>query len=364
MATTEDNVNTQIRDLVVQRQVRLLGYSRGVLRRMRAAVRRVEDDLLRKIEELRRGNLDVTWTLERLEMMLDEVQVLAAALYVVAERELVLEMLDLAEAELESVTQSIKRSLPVVLNVVTPSPQQVHAAAMAQPFQGRILSEWVRDLSAGQVKRMREAIRIGFIEGETVDQLVRRLRGTKRNGYRDGIFEGTRRGAEAVVRTAINHTATFARQALFEANEPLVKGVQWVATLDGRTSAVCRARDGKVYQLKKGPRPPAHPNCRSTLAPVLKSWRELGIPASDIDAAARASMNGQVAGAETYNTWLRRQPVDFVEEVLGKTKTKLYLDGNLSLDRFVDSSGREYSLDELRRREAEAFARAGVREAA
>jgi hypothetical protein len=77
-------------------------------------------------------------------------------------------------------------------------------------------------------------------------------------------------------------------------------------------------------------------------------------------AGERASMNGAVPADTTYGEWLKRQPADVVDDVMGKTKSKLFREGNLPIDRFVDDKGKVLSLDELRVREAAAFERAGI----
>ena len=81
---------------------------------------------------------------------------------------------------------------------------------------------------------------------------------------------------------------------------------------------------------------------------VLKSWQALGI--KNPDGRTRASMDGQVAQTETYQTWLKKKPEAFQDEVLGKEKAQLFRDGT-PLDRFVDSSGHTYTLDELKNKE-------------
>lgn len=133
-----------------------------------------------------------------------------------------------------------------------------------------------------------------------------------------------------------------------------------VAGVVVHNSAVCRARDGKVYPIDSGPRPPAHPNCRSTTVPVLKSWKEMGINLKEAPEGTRAALDGQEASSVTYEDWLRRQSKDFQEEVLGLKKARLFRDGNLKLDRFVDKKGAELTLDQLRTKEASAFSRAGL----
>jgi SPP1 gp7 family putative phage head morphogenesis protein len=230
---------------------------------------------------------------------------------------------------------------------------------LSRPFQGSLLHEWVAGLEAGRRRRLREAVRIGYTEGETVQQLVRRVRGTAAAGYRDGVLAISRRSAEVVVRTAVAHTATASREVLYEENSDLIKGVEWCSTLDLRTTPVCRARDGKVYPPGSGPRPPAHLQCRSTTVPVVRSWRELGVDTSEAPPGTRASMNGQVAADLTYGEWLRGQSAVAQDEVLGPTKGQLFRAGGLTMDRFVDGTGRAYTLTELRTRERAAWRAAG-----
>ena len=71
-------------------------------------------------------------------------------------------------------------------------------------------------------------------------------------------------------------------------------------------------------------------------------------------------MDGQVAAKTTYDKWLRGRSVEFQEDILGVQKSKLFRQGGLTLDKFVDRNGAEYTLDELRKRESAAFAKAGL----
>jgi SPP1 gp7 family putative phage head morphogenesis protein len=221
------------------------------------------------------------------------------------------------------------------------------------------LTEWMQGLEAGKAAKIRDALRIGYVEGQTIDEMVRRIKGTKARQYQDGIIEITRRDAETVVRTAISHTANHTRQKFYEQNDDLVKGVKWVSTLDSRTSPVCQARDGTIYPVDSGPRPPAHHNCRSSTTPVLKSWKELGIPLDELPTGTRASMDGQVPADTTYNQWLKGKSSAMQDDILGPTKGKLFRAG-MPVDRFVNKAGDVLTLEELRKRDAEYFRKAGI----
>lgn len=245
----------------------------------------------------------------------------------------------------------LENTIPIRLTFDIPADEQIYAAATARPFEGRLLDEWYRGLPDGAFRRVQDAIRMGYVEGRTTAQIVQDIRGTRTQA---GIIEQSKRGAEAAVRTALAHTANVAKEEVYKRNRSKIKGIEWVSTLDGRTSAICRGFDGKVFPVNEGPRPPAHVNCRSTTIPVIKHARNFSKAAL---ATTRASMNGQVSSELNYDEWLRRQPISFQDDVLGPTKGKLFRAG-LKMDRFIDRKGAELTLKQIEEREADIWAKA------
>ncbi|MFY0682607.1 MAG: minor capsid protein [Thalassovita sp.] len=341
MATNDD-----IADALTRHQIYLQRFGNSTVRKILALLKESDAKVL---ERLMRDDL-TTASRKRQERLLVEMRRIIDSAFKDATGALQIELEGLAVYEGEYQLDLFRRVLPVKLETVTPAANQILAAVNSRPFQGKLLKDVYSELNDSAFRKVRNTIRNGFFEGRTTDQVVRDLRGTRAQGYRDGVLEGNRRSVEAVVRTAVNHTANTAREYTYESNDDLVKGVRWNATLDGRTSAVCRARDGKVYETGKGPRPPAHFNCRSSTSPVLKSWRDLGFDVDELPASTRASMNGQVPADQDYDSWLRKQSKEFQDDVLGAEKAEIFRSGS-KLDRFVDSKGREYSLTELRKRE-------------
>lgn len=130
-------------------------------------------------------------------------------------------------------------------------------------------------------------------------------------------------------------------------------------------SKVCASRDGERYPVGSDhPRPPAHPNCRSVLAPsfggdimgqrpYVRAFKPVGKVPKD---QRPDDMIGQVSANTNYAKWFARQPAGFQREWLGDTRYKLYKQGNYKLDRFVDPTGRQLTLNELRQRDRETFA--------
>src|SRR5690606_11553648 len=100
--------------------------------------------------------------------------------------------------------------------------------------------------------------------------------------FQDGVLAVNRHAASTVVRTSLQHVATVARMETLEANADILNGYRWSSTLDNRTSSICASLDQRVFEFGKGPVPPAHPNCRSSIVPELKSFKELGIDFPEI----------------------------------------------------------------------------------
>lgn len=264
------------------------------------------------------------------------------------------ELFDIALYEAEFNLNMLKQNVPVNVNYTMPSPSAISTAVFATPFEGRNMDQWFSSIGEDIKNKISMEVRKGYVEGQTTQQITKRI-------VDANIYTTARRNVEAITRTAIAHTANQARNELFKANSDVVKQVQWTSTLDGRTSPICRARDGKLYNVDDPhPTPPAHVNCRSSLVPITKSLREMGIPVDDVTPSTRASMNGQAPADITYGQWLKKQPASFQDEVLGKTKGLLFRNGDLPIDRFVNRNGNELTLEQLKKRETQAFEKAGI----
>lgn len=106
-------------------------------------------------------------------------------------------------------------------------------------------------------KDLRENLVTGMIRGESLDKMASRIK--KRMGVAYSA-------AKTLVRT---ETAYVYEQATKEAYEQCdIEWYEYLATLDNKTSEMCRELDGKHFRVKDAMPgrnyPPMHPNCRST----------------------------------------------------------------------------------------------------
>lgn len=393
------SVNQQLADATVDHSVDLQHYANGVVYRMIALLNRTDVDLAAQLSAAIERLGQESFTVERLDQLLASVRELNTQAYDRIESELGPELQQLTSYEagyqLQLFTSVLPAQVPVAaavsaetvagaalqavsgigstLETALATVEQVYAAAMARPFQGKLLSEWIDNLEEQRAIRVRDAIRIGFVENATNDEIIKKIRGTRANGYEDGIIQIDRRNAEAVVRTAVQHTAGFVRDRFHEANSDILESVQWSSTLDTRTSEICRVRDGLEYEAVShkpvGHHVPwlggpgrAHWQCRSCSVPVVKGWGDLGsdVDVAGFDGGTRASMDGQVAEETTYAQWLEKQSAARQDQVLGASRGKLLREGGLSVEKFSNNRGRWLSLDELRASDAAAFRKAGL----
>ncbi len=182
------------------------------------------------------------------------------------------------------------------VNFKLPSDTQIMAAVNAAPISasgGKVLSEVYKDFSKAETRRIGNVIRLGYAEGQTTPQIIKRVRGTSAAQFRDGTLAQVKRKQEMMVRTTLTHTANQARAEVMRANSKAIDGYVWTATLDSRTGTADAALDGKFFKDGNGPLPPLHMNC------VLGDARVTS--ATGISVASKRIYKGEVVTIETVS---------------------------------------------------------------
>lgn len=140
----------------------------------------------------------------------------------------------------------------------------VGAPWSGKPYSSRI---WANKRKLGQT--IRNTIGNGVHRGLSINKLSKMVEDDMHAGLSN---------ARRLVRTEMNHVQNQA--ALDSIKKSGMKYFRFIATLDRRTSATCRAHDGHVYPIDEasigGNVPPLHPNCRSTISGSLKDYVEPG----------------------------------------------------------------------------------------
>jgi SPP1 gp7 family putative phage head morphogenesis protein len=298
---------------------------------------------------------------ERLLMALDAA---LSEVYTDFRRALIADAIDIANAE----ARFAARELDVIFDrnagfeSVIPGRAQVRAAVLSSPLSvrgpggGKLLEPWLRGWSRGQVEMVTGVIRQGFFEGQTNAAMIRTLR--------DSTLDVSKRSAEAVVRTAVQHVASAARMETLKENDDVVTGYRWIATLDQRTCLVCAPLDNTVQKFGEGPVPPLHPQCRCAIAPELDGRFAFLDEGATRSAGGAKGFAGPVDAKETYFSWLKKQPAAFQDAAIGPKRAALLRDGGLSAERFarlnLHRNFEPMTLADMRRLEPLAFERAGL----
>lgn len=163
-------------------------------------------------------------------------------------------------------TQGLELSLPLLTR------SRLRAIVTTDPIRGETLWGWWKYQRVATKTAFTRQLRIGLLQGEAIDDLVRRIRGRAiaRGQYVGGVMEVSTRQAEALVRTAVNQVATTAQVETGRLNDDIVSSYEYVATLDTRTTLLCASLDGRVFRFDdpKAKKPPQHWNALATGTPI------------------------------------------------------------------------------------------------
>ena len=177
---------------------------------------------------------------------------------------------------------------------------------------GDVVKKAFRGLAQSQTKRFNQVVKTGLLSGETTADIVRQMVGNLSFGEKAKTLKQIQlAGGEltkmangqvmTIVRTTVNQVTNTASQSVYKANPEVTEEYRYVATLDSRTSPVCRDLDGQVFKYNQGPVPPQHFGCRSTTVAVV-NYKKWGFTPPPV--GKRASADGPVPANTTYGKWL------------------------------------------------------------
>lgn len=328
--------NERLLDASIDHQIDLQHYANGVVREEVGQLNE-EDDALFAMLLAALLSLGPNATPVQIDAAIAPALLVSDRVYGDVGRDLVSRMEALAREEAEyqlALTQSAQDQRPEPLDTARTIPDM-----LAVPIIGLTIAETMRGLAASRSEAIRRAAQAGFVNGQTADEIVRSLRGTKSAGFTDGLFNRSRIHLETTIRTALGHAVSYTVAAFRALNTDIVKAVVWLSVLDSATSSWCIARAGKRYTADEAHRPIGHSydwgagpgryhyNCRSTSAPLVA---------------------GEVPNANSFADWLSRQSAARQDEVLGPTRGGMFRRGQVSIEGFLNNKGKWLTLEQLR----------------
>jgi len=243
----------------------------------------------------------------------------------------------------------------------TLDPATINALVAGTLVNGSRPSAWWKRQSVDFRNSFMDTVRTSMRNGESLTQAITRVTGGTIDGVTvPGLMKTTKAKAGALVSTSMSAVTNEAALKSFQANNDVIKAVAQLSTLDNRTSDICIAYSGQVWDvntlqpipemggsLPYNGGPPRHFNCRSRLRPVTKSFRELGLDKDEFPPSTRASMDGAVPEDISFSDWLKTKPDSFADDLLGPARARLWRNGDINLTQLVDMRGNPMTLTQL-----------------
>ena len=211
---------------------------------------------------------------------------------------------------------------------------------LKKKWSGQNYSERVWNNTQKVADALKEELMIGALTGKTEKEMT--------DSINEQFLSG-RNNARRLVRTESSYIHN---EAHFQAYKDYgIEEDRFVATLDLRTSQICRERDGSVYRVndkKIGVNaPPMHPWCRSTTIMNLDDETM-----HNLERFARDPVTGErmkVPADETYKEWYQRMVEKHGAEAIntaGKS-TKNYSSDKVQYQNYINVLGNKFVPDTL-----------------
>lgn len=211
---------------------------------------------------------------------------------------------------------------------------------LKKKWSGQNYSERVWNNTQKVADAIKEELMIGALTGKTEKEMT--------DSINEQFLSG-RNNARRLVRTESSYIHN---EAHFQAYKDYgIEEYRFVATLDLRTSQICRERDGSVYRVndkKIGVNaPPMHPWCRSTTIMNLDDETM-----HSLERFARDPVTGErmkVPADETYKEWYQRMVEKHGAEAIntaGKS-TKNYSSDKVQYQNYINVLGNKFVPDTL-----------------
>ena len=319
---------------------KLIAHFLGQERLKNGAVRRYVP-ILGKVDKLLLDLFSGVYdgTKEQMTEFVKRVRAEKRAVYKKFERELTreLKLLSVAEATHMSKLLGVK----LTKGLINRPDREKLERIVRQEIRGLTIGAIMKKLETNDINNFIVNAKTSVLDGLSLVEARNRLRSANK---------AKRRHAGTIVHTIMAHVTAEADRKVFKDNKHLIKGVKLIVTFDNRTSSICiqHSANDILFPVDKYPQPPFHMNCRTRAMPITKSFSELaGKVGAKIPVGTRVSMTGTVPANLTYGKWLKNQSAKIQIDALGRTRAKLFRQGKFTVDKFIDPTGKFYTIDEL-----------------
>lgn len=239
----------------------------------------------------------------------------------------------------------------------TQKPEKALDIDKAPLFLGKTIKESTDNLFSIEANKVNRLLKNELKQGRDVKEVAEILRKSNIKKYME-------HNVKQLGVTSTTSAVSLADAAVLKANEPVIKGWQYIAILDLSTSRICRFRAGKIFKIEqKELYPPAHPHCRSRVLILFKSISELAeekspnvrkrnlLKANKLDFQ---KFSGEAIAGHSYNDWLKKQSLATKLKHMGsQSLVNAFETGKIKASEVISSKGESIGIKALRKLTAE-----------
>jgi len=156
----------------------------------------------------------------------------------------------------------LDKGVEVVKDFALLNPKMIETVVCAK-FEGATYSSRIWENKELLVKSLRKQIENGIIQGHSIDKMSKAIK----NQFGSSAYQSKR-----LIHTEMARVVSEAQNKIYQ-DSGIIQKVIYDATLDNKTSNICRDLDGKIFDINSSyPKPPQHPNCRSAIIPIVDGW--------------------------------------------------------------------------------------------
>ena len=379
------NISEQLQDIYMARAFDLEKVKNQSAKDISKILESLIAEIIRELESVDpTGVQRSAYQQERLNKLFNMADKTIKSQYKLIAGNMTTELLTLAEIESMFAAKAINSVLKVDLVDYALSREVLEELAKDTLIQGAPSSEWWAKQASSLQDEFKRVMRVSVARGETLGQMTARIKGTqdvtklgvrgKVPGVTDemlraalgepGMIKRANKNTKAIVKSSYQAVMGSARMEVYKQNSDVIKGVEFFATLDNRTTIQCRAFDGAQWTSDGKPigntklpfkSPPIHWGCRSVLVPIMRNLSEIlnipgipDIPKSSRSAFSETGLRGQISGDINFEKFMKSMAPEEGMKIIGKKRYELWSSGKITLQDMLNSEGNVMTLKQLK----------------
>lgn len=341
---TSQSANQKLARLFKKHLKELINNSNAVENSIEKIMLVMRAEILRKIRTGKKTELG---------MLLEQIEEIIDSAFGKAGQKIVEESKKLYISESVFVTTSVNGTVGASLTAPIINQKLIEQAVSAAAIKNKPMASFWKRQQQGMIRGFRKEFAKGLLEGETMNQLTKRLQqNTNLNLAKNNM--------RAIARTTLSAVTNDSQLETYKKNSDVVGYIEDIAVLDKRTTFISMAYNGckwtipdlKPFGSRQLPYKahPMHWNERNRLVPGLKSYMKLSEEKKKmIPPEKRASMDGLVPKPESYDDFLKKRNDEELKRMLGKTGAELWKSGKITTKDLIDNQGNPLTQERLKK---------------